>query len=69
MNAYNILAIILIAAGIWGLAHSQFKYTKDTHDANQGSLVMTAKEKLIFNISVWAGVTSIVVGAAMLLFT
>ena len=64
MNTYNILAILLIAAGIWGLAHNQFRYTNDTNNAK-----ITANENQRFNIHVWVGVVSIAVGAVMILFT
>ena len=36
MNSTKIAAIILIVAGILGLAYGSFTYTKDTHKADLG---------------------------------
>lgn len=68
MNAYMIVAVVLIVAGILGLVYGQFSYTKDSQEAKLGPLELTIKEKQTVNIPVWAGAGSIVVGAAMLVF-
>ena len=68
MNAYMIVAVVLIVAGILGLVYGQFSYTKDSQEAKLGPLELTIKEKQTVNIPVWAGAGSIVVGAAMLFF-
>ena len=68
MNAYTIVAIVLIVAGILGLAYGHFSYTKETHEAKLGPIDLSIKEKKTVNVPVWAGAGSIVVGAAMLVF-
>jgi hypothetical protein len=68
MNAYTIVAVVLIVAGILGLVYGQFSYTKDTQGAKLGPLELTITEKQTVNIPNWAGGGAIVAGAGMLLF-
>jgi multidrug transporter EmrE-like cation transporter len=67
MNALKLVAILLIVAGVIGLAWGGITYTKTTHEAKLGPLEMSVKDKETVNIPVWAGVGAIVVGAALLL--
>jgi len=68
MNAYMIVAVVLIVAGILGLVYGQFSYTKESQGAKLGPIELTIKEKQTVNVPVWAGAGSIVLGAAMLVF-
>lgn len=68
MSGVKIAAIALIAAGVFGLMYGQFSYTKETHEAKLGPLEFSVKDKETINIPVWAGVASIVAGAALLLY-
>lgn len=68
MNPIRTVAIVLIVAGIIGLALGSFSFTKDTHSAKLGPIELSMKEKQIVNIPVWAGVGAIVVGGLLLLF-
>ena len=67
MNAIKIVAILLIVAGVIGLAYGGFTYTKSSHDAKIGPLELSVKDKETVNIPVWAGVGAIVIGGALLL--
>ena len=67
MNAVKMAAIVLIAAGVLGLAYGSFSYTKDTHEGKLGPIELSVKDKETVNIPVWAGVGAIVVGGALLL--
>lgn len=67
MNTTRIVAIVLIVAGILGLAYGKFTYTKETHDAKLGPVELSVKDKETVNIPVWAGVGAIVIGAGLLL--
>lgn len=67
-SAAKMVGIALIAAGALGLAYGGFSYTKDTHQAKLGPIVMSVKEKQTVNIPVWAGVAAIAAGAALLVF-
>jgi len=67
-NAVRIVALILIVVGILALAYGGFSYTKETHEAQVGTLTLQVKEKQTINIPIWAGVAGIVIGGVLLLF-
>lgn len=66
MSALKIVAIILIVAGIAGLAYGKFSYTKATHEAKIGPLNFSVKEKKTVNVPLWAGIAAIVAGGLLL---
>jgi len=66
MNAVKLMAIVLIVAGILGLAYGSFSYTKETHGVKLGSLELSVKDKQTVNVPVWAGVGAIVAGGVLL---
>ena len=68
MNALKIPAIVLILAGVLGLAYGSFSYTKQTHDVKVGPIEMSVQDKQTVNVPVWEGVGAIVIGGALLLF-
>ena len=67
MSSTKIIAIVLIVAGVLGLAYGKFSYTKETHDAKIGPVEFTVKDKETVSIPMWAGIGAIVVGAGLLL--
>lgn len=67
MNGMKILALLLIAGGIAGLAYGGFTYTKDTQAATLGPIQLTVKDQRRVNVPVWAGVVVIVIGTGLLL--
>jgi hypothetical protein len=67
LNSLKIAALVLIAAGILGLAYGGFTYTKETHEAKIGPFEMAVKEKETINVPIWAGVGAIVLGCGLLL--
>ena len=68
MNAVKIAAIVLILAGVLGLAYGSFSYTKETHEAKLGPIEFSVKDKQTVNVPVWASVGAIVISGALLLF-
>lgn len=66
MDMGKLAAIVLIAAGILGLAYGGFSYTKETHEANIGPLEMKIEENETVKIPVWLSAGAIIGGAAML---
>lgn len=68
MNAVKIVAIVLIVAGVLGLAYGSFTYTKETHTTTVGPIELSVKDKETVNVPVWAGVGTIVIGGLLLLF-
>ena len=67
MSSTKIVAIVLIIAGVLGLAYGKFTYTKETHDAKVGPIELSVKDKETVNIPVWAGIGAIVIGGGLLL--
>ena len=67
MDAAKTLAIVLIVAGVLGLAYGSFTYTKDTHSTKLGPIELSVKDKETVNIPVWAGVGAILIGGILLL--
>jgi uncharacterized membrane protein YidH (DUF202 family) len=67
MSAVKLVGIVLIAAGILGLAYGSFSFTKETHEAKIGSLELSVKDQETVNVPVWVGVGAIVVGGVLLL--
>lgn len=68
MNAIRVVALALILAGALALAYGGFTYTKDTHEAKLGPIELSIKDKETVNIPIWAGVSAIVIGGALLIF-
>ena len=66
MNAVKVFGIVLILAGVLGLAYGSFSYTKDTQEAKLGPIQLSVKNKETVNIPIWAGVGAIVAGAFLL---
>ena len=68
MNPMKILGILLIVGGILGLAYGGFSYTKESHEAKIGPLVLSVTDKETVNVPIWAGVGAIVIGGLLLVF-
>jgi hypothetical protein len=66
MNGVKMLAIMLIVAGGLSLLYGGFTYTKDTHEAKLGPIVLSVKEKETVNIPIWAGAAALAAGAFLL---
>ncbi|WP_048438155.1 hypothetical protein [Caenimonas sp. SL110] len=66
MSSTKLIAIILIAAGALALVYGGFSYTKETTAVKLGPIELSVKEKETVNIPLWAGIVSIVAGAALL---
>ncbi len=66
MTPVRVIAILLIVAGIAGLAFGSFSYTKETHQAEIGPLELSVEEKETVNLPVWASVAAILVGGGLL---
>jgi LPXTG-motif cell wall-anchored protein len=66
MTATKIAALVLIAAGVLGLAYGGFTYTKDTSTAQLGPIELSVKEQQTVNIPVWLGAGAIIAGVLLL---
>ncbi|CAG1023026.1 hypothetical protein MTYM_02152 [Methylococcales bacterium] len=68
MGAIKIMAILLIIAGLLGLAYGGFSYTRETEQAKLGPFELTVKDTQTVNVPVWASVVGILAGGGLLLF-
>lgn len=68
MNANKIAAILLIVAGVLGLAYGSFSFTKQTNEVKLGPIELSVKERQTVNVPMWLGVGAIALGGALLLF-
>jgi drug/metabolite transporter (DMT)-like permease len=66
MSGTKIAALLLIAAGILGLAYGGFSFTKESHSSDIGPLHLELKEKERVNIPMWVGIGAIVGGVLIL---
>lgn len=66
MSGVKILGVILLVAGILGLAIGHFEYTKETHEGQFGPFKFSVTEKDTAVIPSWASIAVIVVGAVLL---
>jgi TRAP-type C4-dicarboxylate transport system permease small subunit len=66
VNAQKLVAIVLLIAGGLILAYGGFSYTKETHQANVGSLHVSVDETRHVNIPMWAGIAALVAGGLLL---
>ena len=66
MGITKIIGIVLIVLGAAGLAYKQFSYTKETHDADVGSLHFSMKEKERVAVPTWLGGGAVVLGIVLL---
>lgn len=66
MNSQSLLAIVLLVAGVLGLAYGGFTYTKDRHQVDLGVVQLSVDEKERVNVPLWLGVGLVVAGGALL---
>ena len=66
MNSAKMFAIVLIIAGVLGLAYGSFSYTKETHSAKIGPIELSVKDKETINFPVWVSVGAIAAGIFLL---
>lgn len=63
----KIIAIVLIIAGVMGLVHGNFTYTRQTDELKIGKVEISVDKKETVNVPVWAGVSAIALGGVLLL--
>jgi multidrug transporter EmrE-like cation transporter len=66
MSGAKVLAIILIIAGVIGLAYQQFSFTRETTQAKLGPLELSIKEKETVNVPLWLSIAAIGAGVVLL---
>ena len=67
MSATKIAALVLIVAGIVGLAYGGFTYTNDRQEIQMGSMSLTIDQHRTVPIPLWAGIAATLLGTGLLL--
>jgi uncharacterized membrane protein YdcZ (DUF606 family) len=67
MSIQRVLGVLLLVAGVLGLAYGGFTYTKETHETDLGPLHLSVDEKKHVNVPMSVGIGFIVVGGLLLL--
>ena len=67
MKLKPILAVVLIAFGVFGLVYGHFNYTKETHEAKLGPIELSVKDKQSVEIPQWLSIGAIGAGVVLLL--
>ncbi|HEV7393719.1 MAG TPA: hypothetical protein VGO08_18905 [Burkholderiales bacterium] len=66
MGGIRLVAIILIMAGVIGLAYQQFSFTRETAQAKIGPLELSVKERETVNVPMWLSIGAIGLGVVLL---
>jgi len=67
MKALKIIAVLLVAAGLYVLVYGGVNYPQANHEAKIGSMEFDVKNEGRTHIPDWAGVAAVVLGTLMLL--
>ena len=67
MGIGKIIGVLLIVGGSLGLAYGSFTYTKDTHSAKVGQVVLAVKETETVYVPVILSAAALALGVALLL--
>jgi len=67
MKALKIIAVLLVAAGLYVLVYGGFNYPRSNHEAKIGSVEFAVKNEGSTHIPEWAGIGAVVLGTLLLL--
>ena len=63
-----VIAVVLIAGGIFGFVRGQFSYTEETHEADIAGIELSVKDRESVAIPKWVAGGAIALGALLLVF-
>lgn len=66
MPRTRLIALVLIVAGLFGLAYERISYVKESHDLKIGSLEVSVKERETIDIPLWCSVVAVAAGVTIL---
>ncbi len=66
MNTIRTIAVLLIVAGLLGLAYGGFSYMRTTHTADIGPMHMQVRETRDVNVPLWLSIAALVSGVGLL---
>jgi hypothetical protein len=65
-NVVTVIAIVLIALGVFGLARGKFSYTEEKHEAEIAGIELSVKERETVAVPQWLSIGAIAAGALLL---
>jgi hypothetical protein len=65
-KALTIVAVVLIALGVFGLARGKFSYTEDKHEAEIAGIELSIKDKETVAVPQWLSIGAIALGVALI---
>ncbi len=65
MKSIQRMAVVLILLGALALAYGGFNYTRETNEANPGSVSLIMDDRAQVGMPVWAGAGGILLGGLM----
>jgi TRAP-type C4-dicarboxylate transport system permease small subunit len=68
MGIAKMVGVVLVAAGTLGLLYGGFTYTKETHSAKLGSVVLQVQERETVYVPVVVSAVALALGALLLAF-
>ena len=66
MSSTKLIGILLIVAGILGLAYGGFTYTRHTSTADVGPVHLSVEHRETVVVPVWVGIGAIVLGGIVI---
>jgi hypothetical protein len=63
----RVVALALLVAGVLGLVYGNFAYTREAHEATTGTPEPSMNGQEAVSIPIWAGISAVVAGGALLL--
>ncbi|MCE2943631.1 MAG: hypothetical protein ACK5VV_04850 [Lysobacteraceae bacterium] len=64
---FRIAGVLLVAAGAYGLAEGEVRYTKESRELKLGPVELALREQERIEIPAWAGYGAVGVGVLLLL--
>jgi hypothetical protein len=66
MGIAKIIGVVLVAAGALGLLYGGFTYTKDSHGAKLGPIVLQVQERETVHVPVMVSAAAVALGLLLL---
>ncbi len=68
MTGAGRLGILLLVGGVLGLIYGGFTYTRRTHEATVGPILLRVQDKERINVPIWVSLAALAAGGALLVF-
>jgi len=65
-KALTVVAIVLIALGVFGLARGKFSFTEEKHEAEIAGIELSVKERETVAVPQWLSIGAIALGVVLI---